>query len=101
MIQEEPLPIPQRGEVILFERRKPAQSKIGDPGSLQNLYDFIRMLDADGYPRAFIEYNGFRFEFDRANLYDGQITANVKIFQKDFEPKKSSDCNQVSNPNVA
>jgi methionyl-tRNA formyltransferase len=37
------------------------------------------MLDAEGYPRAFLEYAGFRYEFSRAALYDGRIIADVKI----------------------
>jgi methionyl-tRNA formyltransferase len=37
------------------------------------------MLDAEGYPRAFLEYGGFRLEFSRSALYDGRIVADVKI----------------------
>ena len=79
IIREEPQPIPQSGEVTIFKRRKPAQSLIPKFDTLQSLYDFIRMLDADGYPKAFFEYKGFRYEFDRASLYNGRIVADVKI----------------------
>jgi len=37
------------------------------------------MLDAEGYPRAFIDHAGFRFEFSRAALYDGKVMADVTI----------------------
>jgi methionyl-tRNA formyltransferase len=37
------------------------------------------MLDAEGYPHAFLEYNGFRYEFRRATLYDKKIICDVKI----------------------
>ena len=37
--------------------------------------DFIRMLDAEGYPRAFLACNGYRLEFYNAHLEDGQVTA--------------------------
>ena len=74
-----PVPMPQAGEAVVFKRRTPAQSAIPSFDSLIQLHDFIRMLDADGYPRAFIEYNGFRYEFSRANIYDGHIIADVKI----------------------
>lgn len=74
-----PVPMPQIGEAVVFKRRTPAQSVIPSFDSLIQLHDFIRMLDADGYPHAFIEYNGFRYEFSRANIYDGHIIADVKI----------------------
>jgi methionyl-tRNA formyltransferase len=62
-----------------FKRRKPQESEIGKLRSLEQLYDFIRMLDAEGYPRAFLDRLGFRFEFSRPALYDGRIVADVKI----------------------
>lgn len=85
MIEEEPVPKPQVGEPTVFRRRKPAESRIPRLESLEALYDFIRMLDAQGYPHAFLEYEGFRYEFRRAQLYDGAIVADVRI-----TPVKSS-----------
>jgi methionyl-tRNA formyltransferase len=41
------------------------------------------MLDADGYPRAFFNYSGMRFELSRPALYDGRIVADVKITRAD------------------
>lgn len=79
MVEEEPEPQPQEGDVTVFQRRKPKDSKISDFGSLEKLFDFIRMLDAEGYPPAFIEHQGYRFEFHRASLDDGRITASVTI----------------------
>jgi len=79
IIEEQPEPRPQTGEVVIFKRRKPHQSRIPELPSLQALHDFIRMLDAEGYPPAFLEYGGFRYEFSRAALYDGRIIADVKI----------------------
>jgi methionyl-tRNA formyltransferase len=83
IIRREPKPVPQRGEAVTFKRRKPEQSELGSssssPASLEALYDFIRMLDAEGYPRAFLHHAGFRFEFSRPALYDGRIVADVTI----------------------
>jgi methionyl-tRNA formyltransferase len=81
IIRREPKPRPQRGKAVNFKRRKPEESVIAAPASLQELYDFIRMLDADGYPRAFLDHSGFRFELSRPALYDGRIVADVKITQ--------------------
>jgi methionyl-tRNA formyltransferase len=52
---------------------------IAVPGNLEALYDFIRMLDAEGYPKAFIVWHGFRLEFSRAALYNGRVEADVTI----------------------
>ena len=79
MIQEEIDPVLQTGEPTVFERREPHQSEIPPCSSLQGLFDFIRMLDAEGYPKAFLTYKGFRYEFSRPALYDGRIVADVKI----------------------
>ena len=87
MIQREPKPVPQKGKAVNFKRRKPEESEIAAGGSLDQLYDFIRMLDAEGYPRAFLEQSGFRFEFSRPALYDGRIVADVKITRTEAKPK--------------
>ena len=79
IIVEQPEPIPQSGEVTIFKRRKPDESEIPKIESLQSLYDCIRMLDAEDYPKAFIQYQGFRYEFSRAALYNGHIVADVSI----------------------
>lgn len=79
MIEKQPEPVPQMGEPVNFERRKSEQSRIPKLGNLQVLHDYIRMLDADGYPKAFLEYKGFRYEFNRAAIYDGRIMADVII----------------------
>ena len=79
IITNEPKPKPQTGDVVVFKRRKPEQSEILKKSSLLELYDHIRMLDAEGYPKAFLIHEGFRYEFDRAAFYDGKIQADVMI----------------------
>lgn len=91
IIDKEPKPMPQKGNAVIFKRRKPEQSEIGSPASppssLDELHDFIRMLDAEGYPRAFLSHAGFRFEFSRPALYDGRIIADVKITRADAKER--------------
>ena len=79
IVEAEPEPEPQVGEPVTFKRREPHESRVPELPDLQTLHDFIRMLDAEGYPRAFLEQAGFRYEFSRAGLYDGRIIADVKI----------------------
>ncbi len=86
LVREEPTPIPQAGEPVIFARRKPRDSRIPPLGSLEQLHDFLRMLDGEGYPRAFIEHEGFRYEFSRAGLYDGRVVADVSVTPIPKEP---------------
>jgi methionyl-tRNA formyltransferase len=79
IIAEKPSPVPQAGEAVVFARRTPAQSELSTVGSPEALYDFVRMLDADGYPRAFLVHEGFRYELSGAELVDGAVRASVSI----------------------
>ena len=78
--ETEPDPVDQCGDIITFRRRQPGESEVPEScKSLEQLFDHIRMLDAAGYPRAFILSGGFRVEFSRAALYHGHIKADVKV----------------------
>ena len=48
-------------------------------GALTDWYDQIRMLDAEGYPHAFLEVNGMRLEFRRVSQRSDGLYADVKI----------------------
>ena len=75
-------PKPQIGEPFYFKRRKPDESAITYFDKLDEIYDYIRMLDCEGYPRAFIETDYFKFEFSQAELLNNEITAHVRITKK-------------------
>jgi methionyl-tRNA formyltransferase len=83
--------LPQTGVAVNFKRRKPEESQIAKLDSLEQLHDFIRMLDAEDYPRAFLSHDGYRFEFSRSALYDGRIVADVHIT---LAPKGSAKANR-------
>ncbi len=68
IVAGEPGPTPQAGQPIVFRRRTPEESLLPNAESLAALYDFIRMLDAPTYPKAFIDWEGWRFEFDQAQI---------------------------------
>ena len=82
IIKEKPVSVEQQGDVVCFKRRQSADGNIADLTSLEQIYDYIRMLDAEGYPNAFLETEQFRFEFQRASLKYGHIVADVKIIPK-------------------
>jgi methionyl-tRNA formyltransferase len=77
-------PIQQKGEIVEFKRRKPEESNITHLTNLNDIYDYIRMLDCEGYPNAFLELSNIRFEFNNATFDQNKniISANVRITKK-------------------
>ncbi len=80
--QDKPVPVEQEGPSTNFQRRKPEDGDLGPVDTLSNAYDFIRMLDGDGYPRAFLETQHLKFEFENVELHDNYLEAKVKIHRK-------------------
>mgnify|MGYP001619557481 CR=1 FL=1 len=83
IIKETPSPVEQSGPVVSFKRRKPEDGNMESLTELNQVFDNIRMLDAEGYPKAFMESEHFKFEFDRPVLKHGKIVADVTITKKD------------------
>jgi methionyl-tRNA formyltransferase len=92
MVREEPQATPQVGTPEVHARRKPEQSRLdGTQTDLLAVHDLIRMLDADGYPKAFLDVGNLRLEFTRSALYAEQLQADVRITLKPIakdEPKR-------------
>lgn len=82
IVKEKPQLYKQQGEPVVFQRRKPSEGDVGELDSLAEIFDYIRMLDADTYPPAFLDMNNLHIEFTRASLKDGHILADAKIFIK-------------------
>lgn len=78
-------PREQVGEIVTFKRRKPKDSNLKDLKNINSVFDYIRMLDADSYPKAFLNTENLRLEFERASLKDGYIKADVKIMLREDE----------------
>lgn len=80
-LAEKLTPMPQEGKPVVFKRRKPEESMITPDMELGTIYDYIRMLDAEGYPKAYMDFGNYRLEFDSAALSgDGQeLSARVVI----------------------
>lgn len=84
ILQKNLKPAKQEGKIVNFIRRTPSQSNINNLSevSLQNLYDFIRMLDAPSYPRAYLELKNIKIEFTEA-IFNG------KNLEGKFEAKEN------------
>ena len=82
IVMTDPIPMPQEGEVTRFQRRKPEDGNLANLETPAEIYDYIRMLDAEGYPIAFLESDRFRLEFSKADLVDNNLIAQVSIKRK-------------------
>ena len=72
-------PYDQVGPPVIFQRRKRTESEIPVGLSQEQLYDFIRMLDAPGYPHAYLLLGHTKLVFTRASFVDGVLSASVII----------------------
>lgn len=83
IVSKELKPVPQQGEAVVFARRTPAESMLPQAGNETSLYDFIRMLDAPTYPKAFVDWGLWRLEFDQAQMMNDSVEARVVIRKRD------------------
>lgn len=79
IVAREPAPVPQEGTPTHFARRKPAQSALPDAATPEALYDHIRMLDAPGYPHAFLNHGAWRASFTEAVVDGAAVEARVRF----------------------
>ena len=75
------VPKQQVVEVVSFRRRTPEQSEIPEGLSQRQLYDYIRMLDGEGYPMAFKKYDKGKVFFSKAIFKNGIVTAKAQFVE--------------------
>lgn len=81
-LSEKLTPVEQTGEVVSFKQRKPEQSEIPDGLSQRQLYDYIRMLDGEGYPAAFRKYSNGKVFFTDAQYQDCVVAAKARFVEE-------------------
>lgn len=89
IVETNPQPIAQVGEPTFFKRRRPEQGNLCDAETLEQAFDLIRMLDADGYPNAFVNVGNLRLEFTRASRKANSLIADVRITLQDQGAEKN------------
>jgi methionyl-tRNA formyltransferase len=72
-------PVAQVGEATVFQRRRREDGDLRAATTLDQAFDLVRMLDAEGYPPAFVEVGPFTIEFSRASLKTGTLVADARI----------------------
>lgn len=81
IIENKATPQDQQGEIVEFKRRKPEDGELLSNMNLEKIFDYIRMLDGEGYPPAFIKFGDYKLNFSRASLKNGKIVADVEIVE--------------------
>ena len=71
----------QVGRITTFKRRTPEESNINtlEKFSISKLYDFIRMLDAEGYPTAYINFNKLKISFNEVHLKNNKLVGRFEV----------------------
>lgn len=82
IIEHQPDPHPQEGEVVEFDRRTPEDGALQPDFDLDQIYDYIRMLDAEGYPEAFLDLGNVRLRFSSAEKKNDRIIATVEFTER-------------------
>jgi len=85
LLDNDIVPVKQTGKVTTFKRRTPEQSNIGplETKSIPKLYDFIRMLDAEGYPKAYLELAGAKIEFSEVHLKSNTLVGRFEVIENE------------------
>jgi methionyl-tRNA formyltransferase len=88
IVTEECEPKPQQGDPVTFRRRTPGESDLMQAPiqHLNDFFDFIRMLDADGYPRAFLDIHDHRLEFSRVKLEPNRLVGTFVLYKQTDMP---------------
>ena len=79
IVSKNPIPQAQSGPVTEFVRRTSDQSEIPTDLDITRVYDYIRMLDAENYPKAYMVSGEYHLAFENATMTAGEIRASVTI----------------------
>lgn len=84
ILNEKIIPQEQMGKIVTFKRRNKSDSELFPNMPIEKIYDYIRMLDAEGYPNAYIKFGENKLEFYDA-YYDGKnVEARVIIHKEEM-----------------
>lgn len=85
IIETNPTPRPQEGEATVFSRRIREESRLPNHPEAEKIYDHIRMLDAPGYPHAYLDYGPWRITFNSAELEIDSVVTHARFTLREAE----------------
>lgn len=75
--------VPQQGNPTIFKRRRPEESEIPENLTQRQLYDFIRMLDGEGYPTAYRKTLNGKVYYRNAHLKNNIVYAEAEFWREE------------------
>jgi len=83
------VPVKQTGTPVTFKRRTTNESNMLKEKfiNLHEIYDFIRMLDGEGYPSAFISLREFTINFFNVHFSNNKLKGDFEISKKEASEK--------------
>ncbi|MBQ7470351.1 MAG: methionyl-tRNA formyltransferase [Pseudobutyrivibrio sp.] len=82
IVEQEPIPKEQTGEPVVFSRRRPEESELPEGLTDRQTYDYIRMLDGEGYPKAFKRTDKGRLVYSNARYIDGKLLYDEEFIEE-------------------
>jgi methionyl-tRNA formyltransferase len=84
ILEHKTIPVEQTGHETSFKRRTSDQSNIEKANikNIDDMYDFIRMLDAEGYPRAYIKMGNLKILFSDVHRDSDDLTGRFEIIEE-------------------
>ena len=84
ILENNPEPYEQKGKAVNFKRRIPEESNLfkADLRNLNDLYDHIRMLDGQGYPKAFLNVSKFRIDLSEVHRKSNKLVGRFEIIDE-------------------
>jgi methionyl-tRNA formyltransferase len=85
LLKEEIIPYIQDGKITIFKRRNQLESNLNtlEDFSLNRIYDFIRMLDAKDYPKAFLLLNNCKIEFSLVKKENNKLVGKFEVMENE------------------
>ncbi|KKG07366.1 methionyl-tRNA formyltransferase [Methanosarcina sp. 2.H.A.1B.4] len=81
IVEQKLVPQNQQGDAVYFKRRNPEESDISlaELNNMDDTYDFIRMLDGEGYPKAFLKMGKFKLTFSDVHKKGDKLSGRFEI----------------------
>lgn len=81
IVEQKLVPQDQQGDAVYFKRRNPEESDIScaELKNVDDTYDFIRMLDGEGYPKAFLKMGKFKITFSDVHKKGDKLSGRFEI----------------------
>lgn len=76
-----PIPLPHKSNVISLKRLSYEDNLLLEAHSINELYDRIRIVDGEGYNRAYITFDDHKMEFSESKIVNNELIAKIRVLK--------------------